>query len=236
MERATGGTNAAERGCGDREDRDGELAAVMAALAAGDQAAVITLAVRFEPELARAVRTVAANRGARLSADDVGELVLDAAIVLADLAGSWDAEKGAPPWVWARHRVAAVVDAHVGQHTRSLDLIERSDLDEAAPLPSAGDEPPVTEVLGRLAQADPRIGLLREAVERVASPRDVVLFLETEVQASLGDRSPAVTVGQMLRLRPEAVRQQHGRVRKRLQALAASDPYFADLADLAIVA
>ena len=63
-----------------------------------------------------------------------------------------------------------------------------------------------------------------------------VLFLETEVQASLGDRSPAVTVGQMLQLRPEAVRQQHGRVRKRLQALAASDPYFADLADLAIVA
>ena len=236
MERATGGTNAAENECGGREERDRELVAVMAALAGGDRAAVITLAVRFERELARAVRTVAANRGVRLSADDVGELILDAALLIADLAGSWDAEKGAPPWVWARHRVAAVVDGHIGQHTRSLDLLDRSCAAEEAPAPSAGDEPPVTEVFGRLAQVDPRIGLLREAVERVASPRDVVLFLETEVQASLGDRSPAVTVGQMLQLRPEAVRQQHGRVRKRLQALAASDPYFADLAGLAIVA
>ncbi|CAN5722272.1 hypothetical protein BH10ACT1_BH10ACT1_29720 [soil metagenome] len=70
----------------------------------------------------------------------------------------------------------------------------------------------------------------------MASDRDQVVFLETAIQASMGDRSPAATVARLLGLTPEAVRQQHRRVRLRLQRLAEDDPRFAGLAELAVVA
>ena len=92
------------------------------------------------------------------------------------------------------------------------------------------------EVLAGLARDHPEVALLREAVGRVASDRDQLIFFETAVQASLGDHSPAVTVGQLLGIRPEAVRQQHRRVRLRVQHLAATEPRFAALADLPVVA
>ena len=45
---------------------------------------------------------------------------IDAVDALADVAGSWKPD-GAWPWVWARHRVRAVVHDHVGTFASALD-------------------------------------------------------------------------------------------------------------------
>ena len=63
-----------------------------------------------------------------------------------------------------------------------------------------------------------------------------VLFLETGLQGVLGDRSPAKTVADLHGVAPTSVRQQHRRIRLRVQHLAATDPRFAPLGTLAIVA
>ncbi len=213
--------------------REAALVAVMTRLAEGDGAALYTLREQFSGELSRAVRGVARTRRAALSADEVDELVTDVVVELAGLAATWS-PGGAPPWVWARHRVARVVDRHLGQWASPLEPDRAAAVADRAP--AAGVEPPVLDVLASLARHHPRVALLREAVARVASGRDQEVFFETVVQVSLGDRSPAVTVGGLLGMRPEAVRQQHHRVRLRVQRLAANDPRFAALADLPVVA
>ena len=215
-------------------DRELALVQIMARLAAADGAAVYSLRERFRPELVRAVRAVARTRGARLSADDLEDLITDVAVELARLAPSWD-PLGAPPWVWARHRVASLVDRHVGQWTRPLDEEEHAAA-AVEGVPTASAEAPLLEILAGLAHWHPEVALLREAVARVATDRDQVIFFETAVQVSLGDRSPAVTVAGLLGIRPEAVRQQHRRVRLRVQRLAAEEPRFATLAALPVVA
>ena len=214
--------------------REQALVAVMARLAEGDRAGVLTLREHFRPELAAAVRRVARRRHAALDADAVDELVTDLALELGHLAGAWD-PAGAPPWVWARHRVALVVDRHLGQWTRPLDQAGLQVADRGGP-PPPGEEPAVLEVLDGLANRVPEVALLREAVGRVASERDQVIFFETAVQSALGDRSPAATVAGLMGIRPEAVRQQARRVRLRVQRLAADEPRFAVLADLSVVA
>lgn len=233
MQRDVAGTNAAEN---ERDQRDRDLVAVMAALAAGDTAAIFTLRERFRPELARAVRSVAAHRKARLSADEVDELVTEVALVLTQLAAAWDPARGAPPWVWAHHRVAEVVDRHIGQWTRSLDAMEVEVEPAVAPPASPGSEPRPVVLAEQLATTHDGMALVWEALQRVASARDRELFLEVLVQASLGDRSAAATVAPLVGVSPEVVRQQMGRIRRRIRELAASDPYFADLAELAVVA
>lgn len=224
----------ARSGALEREAVGSDLAEIMGRIVGGDRAAVFTLAARFEVELARTVRRIAASRGARLGAEEVGELVVEVAIELARLAPAWSPE-GAPPWVWARHRVANIVDRHVGQWATPIDQpgIEHEVVDPPA---APGDEPPVLDVVAGLAGSHPLVALLHEAVGQVASPRDQVLFYETAVQVSLGDRSPAVTVGDLYGMRPEAVRQQTRRVRTRVRQLASDDPRFAALADLHLVA
>lgn len=52
------------------------------------------------------------------------------------------------------------------------------------------------------------------------------------MQAHQGDPSPAVTVARAYALRPEAVRQTCKRLTDKVRHLAATDPYFAPLADL----
>ena len=213
--------------------RELELAEVMSAIAAGDQAAVFTLRERFEPELTRAVRTISSHRQARLGPAEVADIVVDVVLDLAELAGSWK-PGGAPPWVWARHRVAAVVDRHIGQYAST---IERADLEPVAEPPApAGHEPEVLDLLERMAPDHPGLSKFRQALLVVASGRDRVIFLEFAVQVSLGDPSPANTVARLHGLRPDAVRQQCRRVRLRMQALAESDPHFGELAELGLVA
>ena len=131
---------------------------------------------------------------------------------------------------------AALVDNHVGQHTRPLELVDRAELDRPAPPASSDREPSVIEVIEQLAAEDASVALVRDALVAVASERDRALFLEVLVQTSLGDRAASATVAALVGMKPEAVRQQVSRIRRRLRELAATDPRYAGLAELAIVA
>ncbi len=224
----------------------GDLATIMGRLAAGDGAALGDLLAAHGAALARSVGGILRSRGVRLPASVVDELVVEAAIEVAELAGSWD-PSGAPPWIWARHRIAAGVDRHLGQHADSLDELagrgrpgagEGGGIDGrgSAPRPSPAAEVPVVDLVVRLAADHPTLRLLHDAVQQVASPRDQELFYETALQVTLGDRAPAVTVGRLLGMAPAAVRQQHRRVRGRLRALADEDPRYAPLGALPVLA
>ena len=139
-------------------DKNDELAQVMRRLAAGDEAAVVTLYERYGSSIAAAVRHVARSRPGRLDDDDVGGAVLDVCFELARVAGGWSPAGGALPWVWARHRVAGAVDRALGQQAQSLDDERAEVLDRlaaaVAPGPS-GDEPSLLDTLNRMASGDP---------------------------------------------------------------------------------
>jgi hypothetical protein len=204
----------------------------MARLAAGDGAALFDLLVTYRADLVRSVRTIALARRVRLSAEEIDELVVAAAIAINDVASAWKPD-GAPPWIYARGRIAAAFDALVGQHADPLDDA-RTEV-EALP-PAAGAEPATAEVFVALARENAMVALLQQGLEQVASPRDRVLFVEHGVQVAMGDPSPAVTVARMYGMEPAAVRQQTRRLRIRLNDLARTDPHFADLASLPLVA
>jgi len=139
-------------------DKNDELAQVMRRLAAGDEAAVVTLYERYGSSIAAAVRHLARSRPGRLDDDDVGGAVLDVCFELARVAGGWSPAGGALPWVWARHRVAGAVDRALGQQAQSLDDQRAEVLDRlaaaVAPGPS-GDEPSLLDTLNRMASGDP---------------------------------------------------------------------------------
>jgi hypothetical protein len=134
-----------------------DLEQVMRRLAAGDEAAVVTLYERYGSSIAAAVRHVARSRPGRLDDDDVGGAVLDVCFELARVAGGWSPVGGALPWVWARHRVAGAVDRALGQQAQSLDDQRSEVLDRlgagAAPGPAA-PEASLLDTLNRLAAQD----------------------------------------------------------------------------------
>jgi hypothetical protein len=144
-----------------RCEKDDDLVQVMQRLAAGDEAAVVTLYERYGSSIAAAVRHVARSRPGRLDDDDVGGAVLDVCFELARVAGGWSPAGGALPWVWARHRVAGAVDRALGQQAQSLDDQRTEVLDRlavgAAPGPSTA-EPSLLDTLDRLAAQDQPLG------------------------------------------------------------------------------
>lgn len=216
-----------------RSSEGGGLAAVMGRIGAGEGAAVFELIDTWRDELARTVRSIAGQRRARLGAGEVDDLVVDAALAIADIAGSWSPD-GAPPWVYARGRIAAAVDRHIGQWSEPLDDESFSQREQPASAPAA--EVGTAEVFARLATEHRMVALLRDGLGRVASERDLVVFVELGVQVALGDPSPAVTVARMYGMQPAAVRQQNRRMRVRLRQLADREPRFAPLAELPMVA
>ena len=223
------GATAPERS-GDRSP--GSLASIMERLGEGDGAALYSLIEAHRTDLVRSVRSMAGRRRARLSAEQVEELVVEAALAIASVAGSWTPD-GAPPWFYASGRIANAVDRVIGQWHDGLDD-ERADHEQ--PPAAAGSEAQLVEVLDRLAADHEVVALLRDGLEVVASPRDLLVFVEHGVQVALGDPSPAVTIGRMYGMEPAAVRQQTRRVRLRLRRLAATDPRFGELVSLPLVA
>lgn len=219
-------------------ERAERLATLMAAMADGDAAALFRMRCEFGGAITAVVRRMLRLRGVSCAAEEIDGLVIDVCLMLFDVACGWSPDGGAVPWVWAERRVFNLIDSYLGQFSDPLD--DGSVASDAGGPARVGAtsalEPPVLELLDQLGQADPAVGLLHEALAAVASPRDGELFLELSVQQVMGDRSPAVTVGTLLGLRSDAVRQQHHRVRLRLRRLATSDVRFAPLADLALVA
>jgi len=233
--RAAGGGAAGDAA---RRDRRDELAAVMRRLAAGDEAAVVTLYERFGGQIAAAVQRVARHRPGRIDRGELDGLVFEVCFELAAVAGGWSPDGGALPWVWARHRVANVVDRVLGHVTETLDEGRLAQLDDR---PVEGAEPggrgSMLDALERLAPDMASAGLLAEALDRAAlSPRDRELVLEYAYEKHSGNASPAATVAPGFGMREVSVRQAARRARERLLRLAANDERFAPLADLPLLA
>jgi hypothetical protein len=211
-------------------------------LAQGDEAAVVALYERFRGRIAGAVQQVAAIRGARLRPDDLEGLVVEVCFELARVAGAWSPDGGALPWVWARHRVANVVDRELGQWTEPLDEQQLAHVvDDAAPTPDYGSTPardvPMWPVLERIAADHHGARLLLDALERSGiSRRDRELWLEYVCEKAVGNPAPATTVGPVFAMKESTVRQAARRVRQRVRCLASTDERYAPLAGLPVLA
>jgi hypothetical protein len=241
-------------------DRHGfdELVAIMGRLAQGDEAAVVTLYERFGGQIGAAAQAVAAARGRRLGRDDLEGVVIEVCFELARVAGGWSPEGGALPWVWARHRVANVVDRELGQWTEPLDeqrmaqLAEGPDVGDDADVRDVGGpaggthsvvgaaharDAPVWPVFERIAADHHGARLLLDALERSGtSRRDRELWLEYVCEKAVGNAAPATTLSPVFALKESTVRQAARRVRQRVRRLAATDERFAPLIDLPVVA
>jgi hypothetical protein len=225
----------------DRQAFD-ELAAIMDRLAQGDEAAVVALYERFRGRIAGAVQQVAAARGTPLPPDDLEGVVVEVCFELARVAGAWSPDGGALPWVWARHRVANVVDRELGQWTEPLDEPQLAQVAErVAPDPDTVSAPardaPMWPVLERIAADHDGARLLRDALERSGiSRRDRELWLEYVCEKAVGNPAPATTVGPVFEMRESTVRQAARRVRQRVRCLATTDERYAPLAGLPVLA
>lgn len=221
------------------QERFQVLEDVMAAAAEGDSAAVFRLYEEFGGALSAALRRHLRHFGvSRIDRADLDGLVLDAAVALFDCARSWRPESGTPPWVWARARLADIAARWIGAHAdRWTEEVEETLVDDwrVAPAPGPAAEPPPAAVLAALAAGRSDVQLVAEALDRLPA-RTRAILLEVRLQAALGDPSPAVTVAGDHGLRPDHVRQLAKRGRDRLRDLAATEPRFAVLAGLPLVA
>lgn len=240
-ERAAGGDEAwrgeAWRGEAWRGDGD-DLAVIMRRLAAGDDAAVVTLYERYGGPIAAAVQRVVRQRRGHIDRDDLDGIVFEVCFELASVAAAWSPDGGALPWVWARRRVANVVDRVLGQWAEPLDEA-RLGAAVAEPEPAAawvGEE----TMLSAFACLVPNLEsarLLSEALDRARiSTRDRELLFEYAYEKHSGNTSPAATVAPEFGMREVTVRQAFRRARQRLLRLAARDERFAPLADLPLLA
>jgi DNA-directed RNA polymerase specialized sigma24 family protein len=227
-----------------------DLVGIMARLAEGDEAAVVTLYERFGDRVAGTVRAVLRERGLTLVHDEVGGLVLDACLAIAAVARAWSPDGGALPWTWARRRIERCVDRLVGQRTVPLDehlhVVESQAAGAYAYAGSGGhggragleadDGRPLCTALAGLSATDARCRLLDDAFDRAAvSPLDREVCLQYAAEQHTGNRSPATTVGAMFALKEPTVRQRVRRSRERLRRLAAADTRFAPLAQLPLL-
>jgi hypothetical protein len=227
-------------------DRQGidELVEIMRRMALGDDAAIVTLYERFRRPIAAAVARVVAERPVRLCGDEIESLALEVCFELAKVAGGWSPAGGALPWVWARHRVANVVDRELGQRCEPLDDTRVAALDAAEVAGSAAirheggvDGLPLWETLGGIAPDHASLRLLCEALDRTCvSDRDRELWLHYECEKAAGNPSPAATVSPLFGMKEPTVRQAARRVRQRLRQLATTDARFAPLIDLPVLA
>ena len=210
--------------------------AIMARLAAGDPAAVFTLAEHHGHRVAGVVRRQLRSCGVDdISRDDLHSLVLDACIELRTVAGAWR-PGGALPWWWAEGRIRAMVNRWVGVHADALDdhLLDAEDVQESV---ASCAERSISETFARLIEDDPRVRLVAEAA-RAARVDDVALvcLLDYRIQQGQGDPSPAHTLADRYGVTPEALRQRICRGRRRLRQVVQTDPRFAALVGFELVA
>ncbi len=209
---------------------------IMARLAAGDTAAIFALAEHHGHRIAGVVRRQLRTCGVEVvSADDLQSLVLDACMELHAVAPAWR-PGGALPWWWAEGRIKGVVNRWVGIHADSLDE-HWTGLDREAEPAAASAEDSLALAFARLVAEDPRVELVAEAA-RAARVDDVALvcLLDYRVQQDQGDPSPAHTLAARYGTTPDAMRQRICRGRNRLRRIVATDPRFAALAELELVA
>lgn len=208
---------------------------LMARMAAGDEAAIVSLYQEFGPVIGSVMRRLLRDfRIDHIEAEELDGLVMDACFALYECASAWQADRGAQPWTWAEKRLRALVATFLDLHTDPLDDERVGDLADGPAGPTS--EPDGIAVLDAIAARGDQARLLRSALEQVATPRNRAITLEVKVQQAMGDRSPAVTVGRQFGMKPDAVRQVVKRTLDAVRQLAATDPTFAPLADLPFLA
>jgi hypothetical protein len=217
---------------------DPDLVAVMRRLADGDEAAVVTLYERYGGQIAAAVQRQGRHRRTRIERGDLDGMVFEVCDELGKVAGAWSPAGGALPWVWARHRVANVVDRILGPWTEPLDEGRLADLDDR-PVEGveAAADGSLLDALERLVPDLASARLLTEALDAAAiSARDRELWFEYQYEKHSGNASPAATVAPVFGMREATVRQAARRARQRLLRLIADNERFAPLADLPLLA
>lgn len=223
----------------DGKEHDSDLVAIMRRLADGDDAAVVTLYERYGGPIAASVQRVVRQRRRHVGRDDLDGLVFEVCFELASVAAGWSPDGGAVPWVWARHRVANVVDRVLGPFADPFDP-DRPALPETPLVVGAGaarEQATLLDTLERLVPDLASAELLVEALDRQGvSRRDRELWLEYAYEKHSGNRAPAATVAPMFGMKEVSVRQAARRARRRLLTLAACDQRFAPLADLPLLA
>ena len=204
---------------------------LMGRMAADDEAAVVPFVAEFGPVLRAVMRSHLGAMGVeRVNAAELDGLAMDAAFAICDKAAGWRPDGGALPWNWADRALRDVAARSVGIHAD--ELTDERTMTMEAPTPRSEVEHDPIETLGLLAGSDNRVALLQEALAETATPRNAAILLEVKLQDSLGDPSPANTVGAHYGMRPDAVRQVVKRTLDRLRRLICAEPRFAPLADL----
>jgi RNA polymerase sigma factor (sigma-70 family) len=200
-------------------ERRQRLEDIMARMAAGDEAMVFCIVEEFGAELARQVHHFARSANRRLTPGEVNDLVMDSALVLAEVAGAWRPDGGALPWTWARHRVRSVVFAELfGPYpVDPAELRGDEDPEGSRPVGAPSSEPDWCGVLSDLADRNVEVAEFAAALDEL-SPRNREVFIEFRLQQELSDPSPANTVAAMFDLQPANVRQIVRRARGRLAA------------------
>jgi len=210
-------------------ESDDPLVALMAAMAAGDLAALWTFHETYEAKLRHIVLAnvrsmyrpdIASDR------DRIDALAADAAVVIFDRAAGWK-PGGAAPWNWAARAIRSMVAAEIGH--RSVELGADDGLDgEAGAAPSHTPGGADLTIEGLL-DIDPRFSVFADAYRSVGSERDQEAAWLFRVQKVCGDPSPAHTVADELGLTPANARQIHKRHFARVQDQVWSDDRYATL-------
>lgn len=195
--------------------RNDELCELMEAMAQRDGSALFTFIDRFGPELTSTVRSILGSVGRSdvgWRSADVEFLVMSAALVVYDRAHRWDCE-GAVPWLWAIRAVRGEIVRWLGHpRVEFIPEFHGSPVEE-----SAGSRGDVT--YRDLAAGNEEIAAWIGAVHRVTGRRNADVHIEYQTQKSLGDPSPAHTIGHQFGLQPANVRQIDRRVRQQLAKL-----------------
>ena len=220
---------------------DADLVAVMARLAAGDEAAVVTLFERYGGPISAAVQRQARHRGARVGRDDVEGLVFEVCDEIAKVAGAWRPRAArcrgcghgtaSPTWSTAcsaRGPSRSTRPAWPMSPTwpTSRSRVPRRTRAARCSTPSSGWSPtwPVPGCWPRPSTPPRSASAIRE------------LWFEYQCEKHSGNASPAATVAPVFGMREATVRQAARRARLRLLRLIDSNERFAPLADLPLLA
>lgn len=208
----------------------------MSRLAAGDRAAIFALNEHHGHRIVGVIRRQLSRIGfGNLDGEDLNGLVLDACMELAPIAGAWR-PGGAAPWNWAEGRIRNIVNGWVGVYADSIDDDHARQLIDDG-LAAASQEPDLEATYRDLLEKVPIVSKVHDAA-RMARLDDAALLLivEYRIHQNQGDPSPAHTIAARHGVSPEAVRQRVSRSRRRLREVIRSDPRFAEIADLDLVA
>ena len=213
---------------------DADLETVMASLAAGDVAAYEPFFGMAAGPVRRVLRNELASKGIWVDRDRLDDLVRDGILELIRLAPRWRADGGARPWNWAYRRLVRGAYEGLGLLVDDIDA-HREVACTSGPCSSVLDDGEVLQAFELITEINRAGRILGRALERVATDRDRIVWLEVLHEQGGGNAAPAVTVAQSHGLTEANVRKICQRVRQRLTRLADSNSEYASLLDLPAV-